>query len=178
MLLDVFASAPRAVRFAEIPYHFRARQRGESKLDGMAAWEYGMLLADKLFGRVIPPRFVLFGVVGGFGLIIHMLSLAAGLYLVGLNFGVSQAIAVAVAMTSNFILNNFITYRDKRLSGWRFLRGLLYFYAICSLGAVANVGVATFIFAQQPIWWPAGLAGALVGSVWNYAVSSAFTWKR
>jgi dolichol-phosphate mannosyltransferase len=178
MLLDVFASAPRPLRFAETPYHFRTRQRGESKLDGMAAWEYGMLLADKLFGRVIPPRFVLFGVVGGFGLIIHMLTLAAGLYLGDLNFGVSQAIAVAVAMTSNFILNNFITYRDKRLSGWRFLKGLFYFYTICSLGAIANVGVATFIFAQQPIWWPAGLAGALVGSVWNYAVSSAFTWKR
>jgi dolichol-phosphate mannosyltransferase len=144
----------------------------------MAAWEYGMLLADKVFGRVIPPRFLLFAMVGGFGLIIHMLTLATGLHAGGLSFGASQAIAVAVAMTCNFTLNNLITYRDRRLRGWRFMIGLLYFSVICSLGAVANVGIATIIYAEQPIWWPAGLAGALVGSVWNYAVSGVFTWKR
>ena len=74
ILLDLFASAPRPLRFAELPYHFRRREHGESKLDSMAAWEYGMLLADKLFGHIIPPRFLLFGVVGGLGLIVHMLS--------------------------------------------------------------------------------------------------------
>ena len=177
ILLDLFASAPRTLRFAEIPYHFRSRQVGESKLDGMAAWEYGMLLADKLFGHVIPPRFLLFAVVGGFGLLVHMLVLAIALNAIGLSFALSQATAVAIAIASNFTLNNLITYLDRRLTGWGFLRGLLSFYVICSLGAAANVGVATFIFTEQPIWWFAGLAGALVGAVWNYAVSSLFTWR-
>jgi len=178
ILLDLFASAPRPLRFAEVPYQFGLRQHGESKLDSMAAWEYGMLLADKLFGHIIPPRFLLFAVVGGLGLIVHMLALAIALYAGGLTFGISQAIAVATAMTSNFTLNNLITYRDRRLTGWRFLKGLLSFYVICSLGAVANVGVATFIYAEQPIWWFAGLAGALVGAVWNYAASAFFTWRN
>ena len=54
ILLDLFASAPRPLRFAEVPYQFRPRTYGESKLDTMVAWEYGMLLADKMFGRFIP----------------------------------------------------------------------------------------------------------------------------
>jgi dolichol-phosphate mannosyltransferase len=177
MLLDLFASAPGPLLFAEVPYHFRTRQRGESKLDGMAAWEYGMLLTDKLFGRVIPPRFLFFAVVGGLGLIVHMLALATTLY-VGLTFGLSQAVAVATAMTSNFTLNNLITYRDRRLTGLRFLKGLLGFYLICSLGAIANVGFATFIYAERPTWWFAGLAGAVVGAVWNFAMSANFTWSN
>jgi dolichol-phosphate mannosyltransferase len=176
ILLDIFASTPRPLRFAELTYRFRLRQHGQSKLDGMAIWEYGMLLADKMVGQVVPPRFLLFGVVGSLGLMVHMLSLAIGLH-VAFAFGTSQAIAVLAAMTFNFAMNNFLTYRDRRLSGWRFVRGLLSFYAICSLGAIANVGVAAFLFGEQATWWVAGLAGALVGSVWNYAISAHFTWR-
>ena len=177
ILLDLFASAPRPLRFAELPYQFRPRTYGESKLDSMVAWEYGMLLADKLFGQFIPPRLVLFGVIGAFGLLVHMTVLAIALY-GGLAFTASQTIAVLTAMTSNFTLNNLITYRDRRLRGWDWARGLLSFYVICSVGAVANVGIATFIYAEKPVWWLAGLAGALVGAVWNYALSAFFTWKR
>jgi dolichol-phosphate mannosyltransferase len=176
ILLDLFVSAPRPLRFAELPYRFRQRTQGESKLDSMAAWEYGMLLADKLFGHTLPPRFLLFGVVGGLGLIVHMLVLAVAFH-AGFPLATSQAIAVVTAMTFNFWLNNLVTYRDRRLTGGRFLRGLLSFYAICSLGAVANVGIARLTYAQQPIWWFAGLAGALVGAVWNYAMSAYFTWR-
>ncbi len=177
ILLDLFASAPKPLRFAELPYHFKPRVFGESKLDSLAAWEYGMLLADKTFGRLIPPRLVFFGLIGGLGLLVHMSVLAGALY-AGLAFSIAQTLAVIVAMTSNFMLNNWITYRDRRLSGWAWLRGLLSFYAICSMGAVANVGIASFIFAGDHVWWVAGLTGALVGAVWNYALSALFTWRR
>ena len=177
ILLDLFASAPRPLRFAEMPYQFGLRQHGESKLDSMVVWEYGMLLADKLFGHIIPPRFLLFGMVGALGLIVHMLTLALA-FRSGVPLATSQAIAVVTAITFNFALNNLVTYRDRRLTGWRFLRGLLSFYAICSFGAIANVGVASLIYAERPIWWLAGLAGAMVGAVWNYAVSGFFTWRR
>jgi dolichol-phosphate mannosyltransferase len=142
----------------------------------MAAWEYGMLLADKLVGHIVPPRLILFGLVGGLGLGVHLITLASALY-AGLSFTISQAIAVVTAMTSNFTLNNLITYRDRRLSGLQFLRGLLSFYLICSIGAAGNVGVAAFVYSKEPTWWLAGLAGAIVGVVWNYAVSGYFTWK-
>jgi dolichol-phosphate mannosyltransferase len=177
ILLDLFASAPRTLRFAELPYQFRRRMHGESKLDGMAAWEYGMLLADKLFGQFIPPRFLLFGVVGALGLLVHLTVLAVALD-AELAFTSSQAVAVVTAMTFNFALNNLITYRDRRLTGWDLARGLMSFYVICSIGAVANVGIAAFVYAGEPVWWLAGLAGAIVGSFWNYAVTAFFTWKR
>ena len=80
ILLDLFASAPRPLRFAEVPYQFRPRTHGESKLDTMVAWEYGMLLADKMFGQFIPARSLLFGVIGALGLVVHMTVLAVALY--------------------------------------------------------------------------------------------------
>ena len=181
ILLDMFASAERPLRYAEIPCEFRTRQHGESKLDTMAAWEFGMLLLDKIVGRWIPTRFILFALVGGSGMIIHLATAAA--------LGASRATdpsafiwpqigAVTVAMTWNFFVNNLITYRDRRLHGWRLMRGLLSFYLICSAGALTNIGVAHLVFSEEPIWWIATLAGALIGAVWNFAVSSFVTWRK
>jgi dolichol-phosphate mannosyltransferase len=176
ILLDLFASAPRPLRFTEVPYQFRNRTYGISKLDTMAVWEYGMLLADKFVGRIIPVRFLSFGLIGALGLLVHLTVLRLALF-AGLGFAASQTCAVVVAMTFNFTLNNLITYRDRRLTGWRFVSGLLSFALICSIGAFANVGVAVFVFSEKPIWWLAGMAGALIGAVWNYALSGFFTWK-
>jgi dolichol-phosphate mannosyltransferase len=176
ILLDLFASTPVAFRFREVPYVFGQRQHGESKLDSFVVWEYLMLLTDKLVGRFVPSRFIFFAVIGGLGVVVHFTTLYLSLKLVA--FPVAQAIATFVAMTSNFVLNNILTYRDRRLGGWRFFTGLLSFYAVCSLGAVANVGIASAAFAEHYTWWASGLAGVAVGVVWNYAVSSVFTWRQ
>ena len=177
ILLDILATADPPLRIKEVPYQFRPRLAGESKLDTLVAWEFAMLLADKLIGHIVPVRFALFALIGGVGVFVHMGVLAAGLKLFALPFVDAQSVAAFVAMTVNFFLNNLFTYADRRLKGWRMLRGLASFYVICGLGAVANVGIATYLFAQQEIWWVAGIAGIIVGSVWNYAVSSVFTWK-
>jgi dolichol-phosphate mannosyltransferase len=178
ILLDILASSPRPLQFRELPYEFRERQHGESKLDTRVAWEYMMLIADKLIGHIVPVRFALFAFVGGIGLFIHMAVLWFALTVVGVAFDPAQASAAVVAMTSNFFINNFFTYRDRRLHGLALLRGLFTFYAICALGTVANVGIASYVFSRNEVWWLAGLAGVVVGSVWNYAVSSVFTWKQ
>jgi dolichol-phosphate mannosyltransferase len=178
ILLDILASSPRSLRVRELPYEFRERQRGESKLDTLVAWEYMMLIADKLIGHIVPVRFALFALVGGIGLLIHMSVLWFGLTVAGATFNPAQASATIVAMTTNFFLNNLFTYRDRRLRGLAVLRGLFIFYAICTLGAVANVGIAGYVFSRNEVWWLAGLAGVVVGSVWNYAISSVFTWKQ
>ena len=81
-------------------------------------------------------------------------------------------------MTFNFFLNNLFTYYDRRLRGWQLVRGLLSFYLICGLGAAANVGIANYVYHADRIWWVAGIAGVIIGSVWNYAVSSVFTWRN
>lgn len=178
ILLDLLASSPEPLRVVELPYVFRQRRHGESKLDTLVAWEYGMLLADKLVGRVVPVRFMLFTLVGGTGLAVNLAVLWLCLGLFGLGFAVSQSIATVAAMTSNFTLNNQFTYRDLRLRGAALVRGLVIFYLICGLGAVANVGAASWVFAENRVWWLAGIAGSLVGVVWNFAMSSVFTWNR
>jgi len=185
ILLDLLASLPAPPRLKELPYQFRNRRYGESKLDTMVAWEFGMLLADKLVGHIVPVRFALFALIGALGVVVDLIVLSLALT-AGMGFIAAQAIATLVAMTSNFFLNNIFTYRDQRLKGWRLWRGLLSFYVICALGAVANVGFAAFVFAGDARWlagvkgipWLASVAGVIVGSVWNYAVSSVFTWKR
>lgn len=177
ILVDILASLDRSIRIAELPYTFRTRLHGESKLDSAIALEYAELLLDKTVGRFLPLRFVKFAAVGATGLVVHLAVLRAGLG-AGSEFTKAQTLATGVAMTTNYFINNWFTYRDKRLRGWAMVLGLFSFYGVCALGAIANVGVGTMVYARQPVWWLAGAAGALVGAVWNYAVSSVYTWRR
>jgi dolichol-phosphate mannosyltransferase len=178
ILLDILASSPRLLHVKEIPFHFRERHAGKSKFDALVGWEYLMLLADKMIGHIIPIRFFVFALVGGLGLVVHLVILWLCLNPMQLSFELSQATATGIAIIGNFTLNNWLTYHDRRLAGWRFVRGLFSFALICGFGAVANVGIATLLFTQQhSLWWVAGIAGAAMSSVWNFAVSSTFTWR-
>jgi dolichol-phosphate mannosyltransferase len=177
ILVDIFASSPKPLAFRELAFTFRKRLHGESKLDTLVAFEYLELVVDKLIGHIVPVRFVAFSAIGGLGLVVHLAVLALSLKLLGLGFPVSQGMATIAAMTCNFTLNNILTYRDRQLRGWKLFRGLLSFYAVCSIGAVANVGIASHVFRSDQSWWLAGVAGAAVGAVWNYAISSVFTWR-
>ena len=178
ILLDVVATARGDIRVVEIPYTFGSRLHGESKLDSMVALDFLGLLLAKLTHDVVSLRFLLFATVGSIGLIVHFVALYAALRLFDLRFAEAQACAAILAMTSNFLLNNFLTYRDQRLKGFAILRGLLLFYLVCSVGLMANVGVAFSVYDQEPIWWLAGAAGALMGVVWNYAMSGLFVWRK
>ena len=175
ILLDLFASTPEPYRFRELPYTFRNRLHGESKLDSFVAWEYLMLLLDKLIGRLIPVRLVMFAAVGALGVIVHLVTLR--LAMEAFSFPISQAIATTIAIISNYVINNTLTYRDRRLRGAKFYTGLISFFVICGVGAVANVGIANAVFQQHYTWWLSALAGIAVGLIWNYAVSSALTWR-
>lgn len=176
ILLDILASSRGKLRVAELPFVFGARQHGESKLDNMVVLEYLGLLLAKLSGDRISIRFVLFAIVGATGLVVHLLALQQALGF-GVAFNWAQTMAAFTAMTWNFFLNNQLTYRDKRLKGFDIVLGLLTFYVVCSVGTVANVGVANWVYGAQPLWWLAGTAGAIMGVVFNYAASSVLTWR-
>ncbi len=179
ILVDLIASSPEPLRIKELPYHFRPRLAGESKLDALVAWEYGLLLLDKLIGHIVPVRFVLFSAVGTIGVAVNVVVLSLSLGVGGLTFLWAQSVATTAAMMSNFALNNILTHRDRRLEGWRLVVGLLSFCAVCGVGAVANVGISSFLVASGRLsWLVAGTAGAAFSAVWNYAVSSVVTWKR
>jgi dolichol-phosphate mannosyltransferase len=179
ILLDIITSSPASLRIREFPYVFRSRQHGESKLDPLVSLEYLMLLLDKMVGRWVPVRFILFMAVGGLGVVVHLAVLTVLFEVAKTEFVVAQSIATMAAMTFNFFLNNVFTYRDRRLKGfWPVVGGLLSFYLVCSAGAVSNVGVASFLFVKNFSWWISGVAGILVGAVWNYAASSILTWRK
>jgi dolichol-phosphate mannosyltransferase len=176
ILLDLFVSAGRPLRFAEIAYTFKPRIHGESKLDSLVAWEYLMLLVDKRIGHIIAPRLLFFVLVGGSGVALHYAVLST-LYLgLGLQFTVAQLVGTVCAMTSNFFFNNLFTYRDRRLHGMRLLRGLASFYAVCGLGALANIGIAAYAFSRNLQWALSAAAGIVVGTLWNYLATARFTW--
>lgn len=177
ILLDIVASAPRGLRVIELPYKFRTRHAGQSKLDSNAAFALGLSVIDKVFGGILPIRLVAFLVVGGLGVLVHYAVLGISFKVAGLSFVVSQAIATLVAMTSNFAINNLFTYQDVRLRGRRWLTGWLTFTLACSLGALANVGLAAALFRDNWAWTVSAFAGIVLGAVWNYGATRMYTWR-
>ena len=188
ILLDILATVDQPLRVKEFPLNFAARADGESKLDRTVVFEFLVGLYDKWLGRIIPTRFALFGTIGAAGVVVHMAVLASFLGLFGrpLMFGgwitafdIGQTVAATVAMTFNFVLNNSLTYADKRLSGFTQLaKGWARFGLTCSVGLLANVGVAGLLLRFGFHTFPAAMIGILVGSVWNFALSSRFVWGR
>jgi len=179
ILLDLMASLPEPPRVRELPYSFRNRVAGTSKLDAGVLFDFVLLLLDKLMGRFIPVRFVIFALIGAVGLVAHLAVLRLGLTLGRLDFATAQAIATACAIFGNFLLNNMFTFRDRKLKGARMVRGLVVFSAVCAVGAAANLNIASLmVVAGHQAWWSAGVVGAAMSLVWNYAVGSTLTWRR
>ena len=180
ILLDIMTASPKPLKFVELPYVFRTRTEGESKLDHVVAMEYLIALYDRMFGKVVPVRFAMFSAIGALGAGVHFLVLELLFGLAATPFVTATIVAVIVAMTFNFFLNNALTYREQRLKGAReLLGGWVSFCVVCAVGAVANVGVAAFLHnVQHGDWRLSALAGIVVAAVWNFVLSSRFTWGR
>jgi dolichol-phosphate mannosyltransferase len=190
ILLDILATVDKPMRVKEFPLDFAARAEGESKLDRTIVFEFLVGLYDKLLGRVIPTRFALFGTVGALGAIVHLAILGLVLQVLAsgvagqpfpaeIGFIIAQSAAATTAMTFNFILNNELTYADKRLRGiGPVLNGWLKFAAACGVGMVATVGVSSILVSYGIHALPAAACGILLASVWNFALSSRFVWGK
>ena len=178
ILFDLLSTSDRPLRVAERPYCFRQREHGESKLGAGVVIDFALMLADRTLRRYFPSRFVLFACVGTLGLGVHLAVLRLLLDRWDTGFATAQTAAVLTAIAFNFLVNNAVTFRDRRLRGGRLALGLASFYAACGLGALANIGVADLLFAEHHRWWVAGVAGALVGAVWNFSAASVVTWRK
>ncbi|HTC08513.1 MAG TPA: glycosyltransferase family 2 protein [Acetobacteraceae bacterium] len=177
ILLDLVLSAEVPLRVIEIPAEFRKRLAGESKLDVLVLTQFAGLLVDKALGGLLPLRFLSFAAVGALGVGVHLATLIAGREGLGFGFSTAQIVATIIAMIFNFQLNNQITYRDQCLRGPRLWRGLLLFMLVCGIGAIANVGIARILYETNTYWTVAGAIGAVIGVVWNYAVSATLVWR-
>jgi dolichol-phosphate mannosyltransferase len=175
ILFDLIASQPAPPRCVELGYEFRPRNAGESKLDNGVVAQYLTLLGSKMTHDVISPRALMFGAVGASGVVVQLAALT-GLRHMGMAFAIAQALAAATAMTSNFLINNAVTYRDRRKRGFALVTGYMRFCLLCSAGLAANVAVATLLRQYVPYDWVCGLAGAGVGAAWNYVTTSLAVW--
>ncbi len=178
LLLDICANTERNLLIEELPYKMRARQLGESKLGLRVILEYGLFLFSKAIGQKLPIRFIKFCLIGGIGVVVHLAVLGVFHKILSLEFLVSQIIAAYVAMSGNYILNNRFTFSDKKKSGVQFWIGMLSFYVICSFGAFIGITAGEFLHSNDVVWWLAGVVTTLVAAIWNYSVSSVFTWRR
>lgn len=179
ILLDILMSAGRhrPLNVVDIPFSFRPRQAGQSKMSAQIGVQLFGLWLSKLSRGLLPVTFFMFALVGISGLVVHMATLSVAFYQFGFNFTNAQLAAIWVAMSWNFLLNNELTYADRRLRGWPMLWGLLSFYAVCSLGALANISVASIVYQFNTAAIVAGLSGAMMSAVFNYAVTRMFTWR-
>ena len=191
ILLDILATVERPLRVKELPMNFAARAEGESKLDQTVVFEFLVGLYDKWLGRIIPTRFALFGTVGAMGVVVQLAALWVIQSLIqGMQFDygnwshempfvISNSLAAIVAMTFNFVLNNELTYSDKRLRGWGpMLKGWFQFALTCALGLLTNVGAAAALVRMGFPEIFAVVVGIILGSVWNFALSSKFVWGK
>jgi dolichol-phosphate mannosyltransferase len=182
ILLDIFSASKEKILYQEISFNFKKRLHGESKLDSLVLWEYLLLLWQSKFGKFIPARFLSFCLIGGSGVFVHIIALFFFIN-IKLDFLYAQSISTIVAMTSNFFLNNMLTYRDRRKKGFAAFKALIIFYLTCGIGASANIGISNLLYVGNisgisGIWYLSGLIGAIVGSVWNFLMSSLITWKE
>lgn len=178
ILFDILVASGRGkLEIVELPYAFLPRLHGASKFDARNAIEFFALVMSKLSRKKLPPQLFSFLLVGGAGVGVQLACLGVALS-VGLGFLAAQIVATLTAMTSNFFLNNALTYRDRRVTGIRLLPALLSFYAVCSVGALSNVGTSSWLYAHYPVWWLAGLTGSVIAALWNFVGSSKFVWGR
>lgn len=177
ILLDLVLTSQGSLRVVEEPYTFRERQAGESKFDLRIGLEFIGLLLAKLTGGVIDSRFLIFTLVGASGLVVNLVALKVALTGFQMPFPLAQSAATFAALFSNFLLNNAITYRDRRLRGLSLVTGFIGFCAIGAAGAISNVGLATWLYSEHSVWWVAGAAGSIMGALWNYLMSSQFVWR-
>jgi dolichol-phosphate mannosyltransferase len=105
--------------------------------------------------------------------VVHLAILRS---LLSFGFTGAQMAAALGAMTSNYLINNAVTYRDRRKRGFQLVVGYAKFVLLCSVPLAANVAVATMVYQHGPAWWVAGIAGAVVAAVWNYITTARAVW--
>ncbi|MEM1105057.1 MAG: glycosyltransferase family 2 protein [Pseudomonadota bacterium] len=183
VLMDIIISAEPRPKVAEVPFKFRERVHGESKLDNRVMYEFFLFFIEKKISSILPlpARFLSFAFINSIGILVHLAVLFPMMVVLGEgSFINAQIVATLVAMGFNYTVNNLVTYSDRKLKGPKFYAGFFIFAALCSVGILGNVGVASVLHRDYPslaVYVPA-IAGALITVVWNYVATAAFVWGR
>jgi len=177
-LYEFLAISKGKLRASEIPLQFQPRTDGSSKLDVAIFWDFLISVLHNLSFRLLPRRAISFALVGASGVFVQLLATQLLMVMGQIKFEQALPIAVITAASSNYMINNALTFRFQRLKGVALIKGLFKFWIVASLPVLANVGVASAFhrFISTDLIG-AQLAGILVVFVWNYAASSRIVWN-
>jgi dolichol-phosphate mannosyltransferase len=191
ILLEIIARLAPS-RIVEVPYTFRERLAGRSKLSSRVVLQYaGQLWRLSSVSRYMSVRFLKFGIVGASGTVVNLcafLSLAA---LLRLRDWRISGLATLIANLTNYILNNAWTFVDRGHRGWSLLRGYASYLGFSLVGMSASTltfaGLAyayhNFLNIAQGVKEPYIIAlgfqlvAILTGTVFNYELNKRFTWR-
>ncbi len=175
ILFDILIRRP-DLKVKELPYDFKARLYGTSKLTAAVIFDF----ADLLISRAIPSRFnfqfIRYGAVGASGVVIHLFTLYVLYVVMGLLYPVSLVFAIETAMVSNYALNNQWTFKEHRFLGLQWWKGLVKFNLACMLGSALNLAIGWYLVEKTVPWFYASVLGIWVGTSWNYLSNRFFTW--
>jgi dolichol-phosphate mannosyltransferase len=163
-------------KVVEIPYRFHARAAGESKMSLKEQWNYIRHLINLAKDSPQDRRFYLFAMVGISGLLVNMVAYAimTHFYMTVVMAGTISAI---IAMNSNFYLNNRFTWSEVRDS-FVFNR-YCKFLMTSIVGIVIDVNILSLLYYVFDFnYLLANLIGILAGTIWNYIVNNAWTWRK
>ncbi|MES2615035.1 MAG: glycosyltransferase [Bdellovibrionota bacterium] len=178
ILLEFLARAKNS-NIQEVGYTFKGRVYGESKLSHKVIFDYLKALYELSIGHYIPVRFLKYAIVGFSGLIVSSLILFICKQ-IGFSTAESVAASIEVSIITNFILNNYWTFKENQLKKpWPLFRGFVTFQAICLSGAIINQAITLKFSAGDAMnLYIANALGYIVAAVWNYAINVGITWKE
>ena len=178
-LYELLSLSKGKLNISEISLNFLPRRFGSSKLDIAVIWDFNISLIHSLLKRIIPRRAISFGLVGLIGIFVQLFVLYFLMWITNYQFIRVLPFAVISAATSNFLINNSLTFRNKRLKGSALLIGLFKFLLVSSLPVIANIGLVSsfylYIYSNTLI---SQIAGIIVVFIWNYAASSKLVWNN
>lgn len=177
-ILLEFLARTKNCKIIEVGYTFKGRIHGESKLSRKVIFEYILALYDLSIGQYIPSQFIKYGIIGLSGLLIATYVIFICQYFFLLPKSISIAISIEISILTNFILNNYWTFRTNKLQGiWKISRGLVTFHAICLGGALINQAIALKMLGFGIDVYLSNAFGYFIAAIWNYIINVNITWK-
>lgn len=91
----------------------------------------------------------------------------------------SAAISIETSILTNFTLNDYFTFRDRRSPTLKsFLSRLVKFNLVSLAGLALNMGVLWLFTEVLGIYYLlSNLFGIVLATLWNYLVNTWWTWR-
>jgi len=164
---------------AEVPYTFGTRSGGESKLNARQQIDYLRHVYSLMQRKGELRRFFKFCLVGLSGVLVNIGLLWLLTEFAGLFYLLSAAISIESSIISNFVLNDYFTFSDRRSPQAKsFINRLLKFNLVSLAGLAINMGVLGLLTEVFGVYYLlSNLCGIAVATLWNYLVNTWWTWR-